>query len=87
MLHAAICNEGAQIHFGRLTRTVSLCVTLPIFLGYRFTHVNSTRFGAVDARPSEVTEEVDSTLVVRVEEADGGSGFFASLGGGLDWRS
>ena len=37
----------------------------------RFTRMNSGWSGAADSRPDEMTEEVDSTLVVRVEEADG----------------
>lgn len=37
----------------------------------RFTRMNSGWSGAADSRSDEMTEEVDSTLVVRVEEADG----------------
>lgn len=37
----------------------------------RFSQMNSTRFGVIEDRPNESMEEVDSTLVVRVEEADG----------------
>ena len=44
---------------------------VPVAETVRFTRMNSGWSGAADARPNEMTEEVDSTLVVRVEEADG----------------
>ena len=40
---------------------------------FRLTQMNSVRFGAMDARPNKPMEDMDSTLVVKVEKADGES--------------